>query len=151
MAFILTKKADKAMKKFILVIAVSIVTLTIASASYLSWANSTFVSREIKRRTGAREVHVLDQVHTDHDWYGKAEIDQHTGQQLLSRYNWKRGFESKVTLAGRLVSGGPPDCSTCFYRVEIDPHDQQFHPYNYTLYVLSSDTKVFQVYEQFGS
>jgi hypothetical protein len=66
------------------------------------------VAREIKRRTGAEEVRVLDEAHKGDHWYGKAEIDQQTGKQLLVRYGWERGFEKKVALAGRIVSDRPP-------------------------------------------
>jgi hypothetical protein len=139
------------MKKLILFLVLSVAILAITFTAYLYWAKSTFVAREIKRRTGAQEVHVLDQAHAGDHWYGKAEIDQQTGKQLLARFVWERGFERKVALAGRVVSDRPPDCSTCLYRIESDPHDRQYHPYNYTVYVLSSDLKVLEVYEQFGS
>jgi hypothetical protein len=82
--------------------------LSIAFAFYVYWSKSTFVAREIKRRTGAEEVRVLDEAHKGDHWYGKAEIDQQTGKQLLVRYGWERGFEKKVALAGRIVSDRPP-------------------------------------------
>ena len=139
------------MKKPILSVVLFVATVVIGYVSYLYWAFSNFVPREIKRRAGGQQVHVVDQLHKDHQWYGKAEIDQQTGKQLFARYDWKRGFEKKVALPGRFVSDRLQDCSTCFFRIEVDPHDHQYHPYNYTVYVLSPDLKVFEVYEEFGS
>jgi hypothetical protein len=121
-----------------------------AIASYLYWAKTTFVSREIKRRTGAVEVHVLDESHSDAQWYGKAEIDPQTGRLLLARYKWERGFKKDVALAGKIVSDRPSDCPNCFYRISVDPHEARFHPYDYTVYVMSPDMKVLEVYEVFG-
>lgn len=125
--------------------------VVLAYVSYLQWARATFVSREIKHRTGAKEVQVIDEFHRDGQWYGKVEIDQETGKRLLVRDDWKSDFEKKVTLAGRINSDRPANCSTCYYRIEQDPHDAQYHPYNYRLYVLRPDGKVLEVYEVFGS
>ena len=139
------------MKKVLLIIALFVVVTALGSSAYIYCSKATFVSREIKSRTGAKEVHVLDGTHAVDHWYGKAEIDEQTGKDLLERYKWKLGFEKKTALAGRIITDQPPDCLTCFYRVEVVPHDRQYHPYNYTVYVLSPDLRILDVYEQFGS
>jgi hypothetical protein len=140
------------MKRPQLLAVLSVPLLIVAAyVTYLHWATATFVSREIKRRTGAKQVQVLDEFHRDGQWYGEVEIDQETGKRLLARDDWKSDFEKSVTLAGRISSDRPSDCSKCYYRIEQDPHDAQYHPYNYRLYVLRPDGKVLEVYEVFGS
>lgn len=139
------------MKKLLLIVVLFVVIVALGFGSYIYWSKATFVSREIKSRTGAKEVHVLHETHAGDHWYGKAEIDEQTGRELAKRYKWEHGFEKKTALAGRIISNLPPDCPTCFYRVKVDPHDLQYHPYNYTVYVLSPDLTVLEVYEQFGS
>ncbi len=141
----------RVMRQRILLAVATVVTVAAVFACSLYSTASAFVSREVKRRTGAQKVRVLEGLRAEGWWYGKAEIDPHTGERLLARYEWKRGFARRVALAGRLVSDRPSDCSTCLYRIEVSPHDRRYHPYNYTVYVLNSDLNVLEVYEQFGS
>ncbi len=145
------RKLRQIVKKMLVMVISFIVVVALGCGAYICWSKATFVSREIKSRTGAKEVHVIYGIHTEDHWYGKAEIDEQVGKQLFERYKWERGFEKKTVLAGRVISDRPLDCLSCFYRLEIDPHDREYHPYNYTVYVLSPDLKTVEVYDQFGS
>lgn len=137
------------MKKLIVLVVLFVVVTTAVFASYLYWAKTTFVRREVKRRTGAEEVRVLEEMHTENLWYGKAEIDQQAGKQLLAKYEWKRDFENRVAIPGETIPDHLRDCSSCFYRIETNSHDRRYHPYNYTVYVLSSDMNVLQILEKY--
>ncbi|MBS1816162.1 MAG: hypothetical protein JSS87_14925 [Acidobacteria bacterium] len=138
------------MKKLFLIGLLFIAILAVEFAAYIYWATATFTFREVKKLTGASEVRVLDETHTNWDWYGKAEIDEKAGRAFLQRSQWPRGFQRKVALTGFDIPDRPLDCSRCFYRIEIDPHDRKYHPWRFTLYVLSPDFRVLEVYEQFG-
>lgn len=113
--------------------------------SYGDWRFRRYPENTLVNYTGIHNLQLLQMVHSDYDWYIKVEVDPLDGQQVLTRYAFRRGF-TPAALAGKLAPNYVHACETCWSYLEIKGHGI----YGYLLILVSADTRQLEMYEVFG-
>jgi len=116
---------------------------------HLGWLHDTYVDRSIRAYVVTDDYQILNQAHSEYDWFGTARISQGEGEALLKNHPFHPGF-SKGILAGKLDNPYVSDCPACWSYLE-DGGDSTHHSYQYKLYILSPDKQQLMLYELFGS